>query len=183
MIIFISDSLFLLYVAASLMIIITIYKCIKAKKLETRNIVVILIGIVYLLFYSYESLPSERVQYNHMSISEVEGLSEKEISRKHIFKNAAIPVVNGIPAAIVAAIANATMTETIFLIPGLGKMLPDSIAANNSPMVVGISFILTTLAVFAVLLGDIVMQIIDPRIQFATKSKTKSKTKLAKGEK
>ena len=60
MIIFISDSLFLLYVAASLMIIITIYKCIKAKKLETRNIVVILIGIVYLLFYSYESLPSER---------------------------------------------------------------------------------------------------------------------------
>ena len=38
MIIFISDSLFLLYVAASLMIIITIYKCIKAKKLETRNI-------------------------------------------------------------------------------------------------------------------------------------------------
>ena len=82
MIIFISDSLFLLYVAASLMIIITIYKCIKAKKLETRNIVVILIGIVYLLFYSYESLPSERVQYNHMSISEVEGLSEKEIVEK-----------------------------------------------------------------------------------------------------
>ena len=82
MIIFISDSLFLLYVAASLMIIITIYKCIKAKKLETRNIVVILIGIVYLLFYSYESLPSERVQYNHMSISEVEGLSEKEKEKK-----------------------------------------------------------------------------------------------------
>ena len=75
------------------------------------------------------------------------------------------------------------MTETIFLIPGLGKMLPDSISANNSPMVVGITFILTTLAVFAVLLGDIIMQIIDPRIQFATKSKAKSKYKLAKGEK
>ena len=67
--------------------------------------------------------------------------------------------------------------------PGLGKMLPDSISANNSPMVVGITFILTTLAVFAVLLGDIIMQIIDPRIQFATKSKAKSKNKLAKGEK
>jgi oligopeptide transport system permease protein len=48
---------------------------------------------------------------------------------------------------------------------------------------VGITFILTTLAVFAVLLGDIIMQIIDPRIQFATKSKAKSKNKLAKGEK
>ena len=120
---------------------------------------------------------------DYIKFARAKGLSEKEISRKHIFKNAAIPVVNGIPAAIVASIANATMTETIFLIPGLGKMLPDSISANNSPMVVGITFILTTLAVFAVLLGDIIMQIIDPRIQFATKSKAKSKNKLAKGEK
>lgn len=121
---------------------------------------------------------------DYIKFARAKGLSEKEISRNHIFKNAAIPVVNGIPAAIVASIANATMTETIFLIPGLGKMLPDSIAANNSPMVVGITFILTTLAVFAVLLGDIMMQVIDPRIQFATKSKdkAKNKAKLVKGE-
>ncbi len=82
MIIFISDSLFLLYIVTFLVIIITIYKCIKAKKIETKTIVIILIGVVYLLFYSYESIPSEKVQYNHIAISDVEGLSEKEIVNK-----------------------------------------------------------------------------------------------------
>lgn len=48
---FISDSLFLLYIVTFLVIIITIYKCIKAKKIETKTIVIILIGVVYLLFY------------------------------------------------------------------------------------------------------------------------------------
>ena len=62
MIMFISDSLFLLYIVTFLVIIITIYKCIKAKKIETKTIVIILIGVVYLLFYSYESIPSEKVQ-------------------------------------------------------------------------------------------------------------------------
>ena len=51
MIIFISDSLFLLYIITFLVIIITIYKCIKAKKIETKTIVITLIGVVYLLFY------------------------------------------------------------------------------------------------------------------------------------
>lgn len=82
MIIFISDSLFLLYIVTFLVIIITIYKCIKAKKIETKTIVIVLIGVVYLLFYSYESIPSEKVQYNHIAISDVEGLSEKEIVNK-----------------------------------------------------------------------------------------------------
>lgn len=82
MIIFISDSLFLLYIVTFLVIIITIYKCIKAKKIETKTIVITLIGVVYLLFYSYESIPSEKVQYNHIAISDVEGLSEKEIVNK-----------------------------------------------------------------------------------------------------
>ena len=44
MIIFISDSLFLLYIITFLVIIITIYKCIKAKKIETKTIVITLIG-------------------------------------------------------------------------------------------------------------------------------------------
>ena len=43
---------------------------------------IILIGVVYLLFYSYESIPSEKVQYNHIAISDVERLSEKEIVNK-----------------------------------------------------------------------------------------------------
>jgi oligopeptide transport system permease protein len=146
------------------------------------TLIIALISIPSLTMWTRRYMVDQQ-SADYVKFARAKGLSEKEISRRHIFKNAAIPVVNGIPVAVLSAISGATMTETIFLIPGLGKMLPDSISANNSPMVVGITFILTTIAVFSVLLGDILMQIIDPRIQFATKAKTQPKTKLAKGEK
>ena len=70
------------------------------------------------------------------------GLSESEIYKKHLFKNAMVPVVVGIPASIILAIGGATLTETIFAFPGMGKMLIDSIKAANNAMIVGLTFIL-----------------------------------------
>ena len=60
------------------------------------------------------------------------GLSEQEISNKHIFKNAMVSLVSGIPASIVSVITGATLTETIFAFPGMGKMLIDSVRASNT---------------------------------------------------
>ena len=93
------------------------------------------------------------------------GLSEREISRKHIFKNAMVPLVSGIPGAIIGVISGATLTETVFAFPGMGKMLIDSIKASNNTMVNGLVFIFTSLAIFAAMLGDILMTVLDPRIK------------------
>ena len=97
------------------------------------------------------------------------GLSEKEISNKHIFKNAMVPLVSGIPGAVIGVIQGATLTETVFALPGMGKMLIDSVKASNNSMVVGLVFIFTGLSVFALLLGDILMTMLDPRIKLTTK--------------
>lgn len=97
------------------------------------------------------------------------GLSESEIYRKHLFKNAMVPVVNAIPGAIVSTIAGATLTESIFAFPGMGKMLIDAIRAANNSMVVGLTFIFTILSIFSLLAGDILMTIIDPRIKLSSK--------------
>lgn len=97
------------------------------------------------------------------------GLSEKEISNKHIFKNAMVPLVSGIPAAIIGVIQGATLTETVFAFPGMGKMLIDSVRAANNSMVVGLVFIFTTLSVFSLLLGDLLMIALDPRIKLTSK--------------
>ena len=48
------------------------------------------------------------------------GLSEKEISRKHIFKNAMVPIVTGIPVQLVLVISGATLTETVLCLPWYG---------------------------------------------------------------
>ena len=97
------------------------------------------------------------------------GLSEQEISNKHILKNAMVSLVSGFPASIVGVITGATLTETIFAYPGMGKMLIDSIKASNNTMVVGLVFIFTVLAVFGAMAGDILMVMVDPRIKLTTK--------------
>ena len=97
------------------------------------------------------------------------GLSEREISRKHIFKNAMVPLVSGIPGSIIGVISGATLTETVFAFPGMGKMLIDSVKASNNNMVVGLVFIFTCVSIFSYLIGDIWMTIIDPRIKLTEK--------------
>lgn len=106
---------------------------------------------------------------DYVKFAKAKGLSNSEIYQKHIFKNAIIPVVNGIPAAIILAISGAVITESVFAIPGMGKMLPDSITAVNNNMIITITFIFTSLSVLAIFLGDLLMTIVDPRIQLAKK--------------
>ena len=104
---------------------------------------------------------------DYVKFAKAKGLNAREIARKHIFKNAAIPIANQIPASIIGAITGATITETVFAVPGMGKMLPDSILANNNPMVIALVFIFTTVAVTSILVGDLTMAMVDPRINLA----------------
>ena len=104
-----------------------------------------------------------------MKFARSKGLSENEISKKHLFKQAMVPIVNGIPEAILGTIVGATLTETIFAFPGMGKMLIDSIKATNNSMVVGLVFLFTSLSIISLLLGDLLMVILDPRIKLSSK--------------
>ncbi len=108
---------------------------------------------------------------DYVKFAKAKGLSQKEIFSKHILKNAIIPIVNGIPSSVILAISGSVITETVFAIPGMGKMLPDAIKAANNNMVITLTFIFTALAIFSVFLGDILMTKVDPRIQLAAKGK------------
>ncbi len=110
------------------------------------------------------TLPADYVKF-----AKAKGLNSREISRKHIFKNAAIPLVNGIPGSIIGTIGGATITESLFAVPGMGKMLPDAIIAHNNPIVIGLVFIFTSISIFSILLGDIAMTLVDPRINLSDK--------------
>ena len=106
---------------------------------------------------------------DYVKFAKSKGLSDKEISRNHIFRNAIIPITTGIPGSIILAITGATITETIFAVPGMGKMLPEAIKAHNNPMVIALVFIFTTLAILSVFLGDILLTKVDPRINLNQK--------------
>ncbi len=106
---------------------------------------------------------------DYVKFARAKGLSEKEIFQKHILRNAIIPFVNGIPARIVLSISGSVMAESVFAIPGMGKMLPDSIRVFNNNMIITLTFIFTSLSVFSLMLGDLAMTLVDPRIQLGTK--------------
>lgn len=106
---------------------------------------------------------------DYIRFARAKGLSEQEILKKHLFKNAMVPIVSGIPGSILGTIVGATLTEQIFAYPGMGKMLIDAVRQSNNAMVVGLVFIFTLLSVFSVLAGDVLMTMIDPRIKLTTK--------------
>lgn len=106
---------------------------------------------------------------DYVKFARAKGLSQREIFNKHILKNAIIPIINGIPVSIVACISGAFITESAFAIPGMGKMLPLAIQRLNNNMVVTLVFLFSALAIFSVLVGDLLMTVVDPRIQLAAK--------------
>lgn len=104
---------------------------------------------------------------DYVRFARAKGLSEKEISNRHIFKNAMVSIVPGIPGSILGVIVGATLTEKVYAFPGMGKMLIDGINAANNNMVIGLTFMFTALSIAALLLGDILLTVIDPRIKLS----------------
>ena len=99
------------------------------------------------------------------------GLSENEIFRKHILKNAIIPIVHGIPGSILGSLVGAIITESIYRVPGAGYLLTTAINAYDNGVIVGLTLFYSLLSVLSLILGDILMSVIDPRISFTEKAR------------
>ena len=106
---------------------------------------------------------------DYVKFARAKGLSQHEIFRNHILRNAIIPIVNGIPGSIILCISGALITESAFAVPGMGKMLPDAIKQTNNNMVITLVFIFTALSILSVLIGDLLMTVVDPRISLTEK--------------
>ncbi len=99
------------------------------------------------------------------------GLSEREIFNKHILKNAIIPLVHNIPGTILGAVVGAIITETVYAVPGTGRMLTEAINLYDNAVIVGLTMFYALLSVVSLILGDILMSMVDPRISFSDKAR------------
>ena len=108
---------------------------------------------------------------DYVKFARAGGLSEGEISRKHIMKNAAIPLVHGIPASVLGALTGAIITESIYVVPGVGNLLTRAISAYDNSVIVGVTLFYAVLSVVAIILGDILMALMDPRISFSSRGR------------
>ena len=112
----------------------------------------------------------DQMNSDYVKFAKAKGLNQKEIFRKHIFKNASIPIAHGIPTSLAGCITGALITESIYSIGGMGKMLPNAIKQYNNVMVIALAFMFSTIFILSVLAGDILITKIDPRISLSEKA-------------
>ncbi len=92
------------------------------------------------------------------------GLSENEVVCKHALKNALLPIVTIIGLSVPGLIGGSVIFESIYAIPGMGKLFYDSVMARDYPVIMGILFIGAILTLIGNLLADVVYAYVDPRI-------------------
>lgn len=113
----------------------------------------------------------DQMNADYVKFARSNGLSEGEIFRKHILKNAAIPIVHGIPGSVLFAMTGAIITERVYVVPGAGNLLTEAINKYDNGVIVGVALFYAVLSVVSIILGDILMSMVDPRISFTNKDR------------
>ena len=113
----------------------------------------------------------DQMNSDYVKFARSGGLSENEIFTKHILKNAAIPIIHGIPGNVLFALTGAIITERVYVVPGAGNLLTEAINRYDNGVIVGVTLFYAVLSVVSIILGDILMSLVDPRISFTTKDR------------
>ncbi len=108
----------------------------------------------------------EAMNQEYIRTARAKGLSERMIILGHGLKNALIPVITIIGLQVGALLGGAIITETIFVLPGVGRLVVDSIFARDFPLVQGAVLFLALIYLFANLAVDLLYVFLDPRIRY-----------------
>lgn len=146
--------------------------------MESSNRAMYILPIVSLALPSIANLMKwmrrymiDQMNSDYVKFARSGGLSEREIFSKHIMKNAAIPITHDIPASILFSMTGAIITERVYVVPGAGNLLTEAINKYDNGVIVGVTLFYAVLSVVAIILGDILMSFVDPRISFSTKGR------------
>ena len=110
----------------------------------------------------------DQMNSDYVKFARAEGLSESEIFRIHISRNAMIPLVHGIPGNILGCLTGAIITESVYAVPGVGNLLTRAINGHDNGIIVACTVFYTTLSIISVILGDLLLTKVDPRISLTS---------------
>ena len=108
----------------------------------------------------------EVLREQYVRTAYAKGLSKRNVILKHVLRNALIPVTVVFFLSIPWLIGGAVVVETVFAWPGMGRLLWQSISAQDLPVVQAIIFIIAILTVISNTIGDIVCAALDPTVRY-----------------
>jgi len=103
---------------------------------------------------------------DYIRTAQAKGLSSGQVLIGHALKNAAVPIVTIIGIGVALLIGGVVVTETVFAIPGLGRLTVDAILRRDYPIIQGIILIFSGAYVLVNLLVDLSYTLLDPRIRY-----------------
>lgn len=106
------------------------------------------------------------IRLDYVTTARAKGIGERKVILRHVVRNALIPVVTLVALQMPAVFGGAIVTEQIFRIPGIGSLLISSILANDTPVVMSVTFVFACLVVLFNLIADVLYGWLDPRIKF-----------------
>lgn len=106
---------------------------------------------------------------DYVMLARIKGADENRIMFKHIFRNSFVPLAQYIPTSFLNTVIGSIYIESLYSIPGMGGLLVDVIKKQDNAMVQGIVLLYACVGVIGLLLGDLMMVLLDPRINFSKK--------------
>jgi peptide/nickel transport system permease protein len=125
--------------------------------------VVTLPGSYLIMRYSMLSVLGE----NYISTARAKGVPERAVLRRHAVRNALLPVATVFMLNLGFIVSGATVIETVFSYPGLGRLLFEAVLSRDYPVMQGTFFVITISVVAANVLADLIYPLIDPRVRRA----------------
>jgi peptide/nickel transport system permease protein len=107
----------------------------------------------------------EALTEDYVRTARAKGLSEWRVVRGHVLRNALIPVVTVLGLQLGTLIGGAVITEYVFALPGVGRLVVDAVFARDYPLVQGVVLLIALAFIASNLLVDLLYGLIDPRIR------------------
>jgi len=126
------------------------------------------LGTVYIALIARITRASmlDALAQDYVRTAQAKGLTPGEVLVGHALKNAAVPIVTVIGIGIALLIGGAIVTETVFAIPGIGRLTVDSILRRDYPIIQGVVLVFSGAYVLINLAVDLSYMLLDPRIRY-----------------
>ncbi|CAH1651423.1 glutathione ABC transporter membrane subunit GsiC [Hyphomicrobiales bacterium] len=108
----------------------------------------------------------EVLAQDYVRTARAKGAEERTILFKHALKNCSVPIITTIGSGVALLIGGAIVTETVFAIPGLGRLTVDAILRRDYPVIQGVILLFSFMYVLVNLLVDMLYTVFDPRIRY-----------------
>lgn len=125
----------------------------------------VLAGTLAVISRFLRSSAVEQLDSDHVRTARAKGVGERDVVRRHVVRNAMLPVVTLVGLALPAVFTTGLVVEALFNYPGIGLEYFEAALNNDFPLIIGITLLVGALAVVGTLAADLTYAWLDPRVR------------------